>query len=171
MLRNNHQRCSVRKGVLKNFEKFTGKHLCQSLLFNKIEALRSATLLKKRLWHSCFPVNFPKFLRTPFLQNISGRLLLNAVKLDSVKLQKQQYTPIPSKAKQNSKILLFTPWISLYYSTQQYYLSVSTIQTNSRNCMYYTKNLCYTINSRKNCRHRILIKKAIVNCIQQPSEH
>ena len=24
----------------------------------------------------CFPVNFEKFLRTPFLQNISGRLLL-----------------------------------------------------------------------------------------------
>ena len=26
-----------------------------------------ATLLKKRLWHSCFHVNFAKFLRTPFL--------------------------------------------------------------------------------------------------------
>ena len=26
-----------------------------------------ATLLKKSLWHSCFPVNFAKFLRTPFL--------------------------------------------------------------------------------------------------------
>ena len=33
-------------------------------------------LLKKRLWHRCFPVNFVKFLRTPFLQNSSGRLLL-----------------------------------------------------------------------------------------------
>ena len=38
--------------------------------------LRPATLLKKRLWHRCFLVNFVKFLRTPFLQNISGRLLL-----------------------------------------------------------------------------------------------
>ena len=28
-----------------------------------------ATLLKKRPWHSCFPVNFVKFLRTTFLQN------------------------------------------------------------------------------------------------------
>ena len=34
------------------------------------------TLVKKRLWHRCFPVNFVKFLRTPFLQNTSGRLLL-----------------------------------------------------------------------------------------------
>ena len=24
------------------------------------------TLFKKRLWHRCFPVNFVKFLRTPF---------------------------------------------------------------------------------------------------------
>ena len=37
---------------------------------------RWATLLKQRLWHRCFPVNFVKFLRTPFLQNTSGRLLL-----------------------------------------------------------------------------------------------
>ena len=29
--------------------------------------LRPVTLLKKSLWHRCFPVNFVKFLRTPFL--------------------------------------------------------------------------------------------------------
>ena len=29
------------------------------------------------MWHSCFPVNSEKFLRIPFLQNASGRLLLN----------------------------------------------------------------------------------------------
>ena len=32
--------------------------------------------VKKRLWHKHFPVNLVKFLRTPFLQNTSGRLLL-----------------------------------------------------------------------------------------------
>ena len=26
-----------------------------------------ATLLKKRLWHTCFPVNFAKFLRNFYL--------------------------------------------------------------------------------------------------------
>ena len=36
---------------------------------------RPATLLKKKLWHSCFPVNFAKFLRTP-IQNTSERLFL-----------------------------------------------------------------------------------------------
>ena len=39
-------------------------------------SLRPATLLKKRLWHRCFPVNFAKFLRALFLQNTSRRLLL-----------------------------------------------------------------------------------------------
>ena len=62
--------------VLRNSTKFTGKHLCHSLFFNKVAALRPATLLKKRLWNTCFPVNFAKFPRTPFLQNTSGRLLL-----------------------------------------------------------------------------------------------
>ena len=38
--------------------------------------MRSATFLKKRVGHRCFPVNFGKFLRTSFLLNISGRLLL-----------------------------------------------------------------------------------------------
>ena len=75
-VRSSHRRCSVRKGVLGNFAKFIGKHLCQCLFFNIVAGLRHATLLKKRLWQRCFPVNFPKFLRTTFLQNPSGRLLL-----------------------------------------------------------------------------------------------
>ena len=56
-----------KKGVLRNFTKFTGKYMCQTLFFNKVPGLRRATLLKKRLWHRCFPVNFVKFRRTPFL--------------------------------------------------------------------------------------------------------
>ena len=47
--RSSHQRCSIEKGVLRNFTKFTGKRRCQSLLFNKVAGLRLATLLKKRL--------------------------------------------------------------------------------------------------------------------------
>ena len=74
--RSNHQKCSIKKGVIRNFVKFTGKHLCQSIFFNKVAGLRYATLLKKRLWHMCFLVNFAKFLRTPFLQDKTGRLLL-----------------------------------------------------------------------------------------------
>ena len=59
---------SCKKGALKNFAKFAGKHLCQSIFFFKyICRLKPVTLLKKRLWHRCFPVNFAKLLRTtPF---------------------------------------------------------------------------------------------------------
>ena len=70
-----------KKGVLKNFTKLTWKHLCQSFFLNKVGGLRVATLLKKRLWHNCSPANFAKFLRTPFLQNTSGWLLLNSLVL------------------------------------------------------------------------------------------
>ena len=55
-----------KKGALKNLAKLTGKHLRQSLFFNKVAGVRPATFLKKRLWHSCVPVNFVKFLRAPF---------------------------------------------------------------------------------------------------------
>ena len=65
-----------KKGVLRNIAKLTEKHLRQGLFSNKVAGLRPATLLKKRLWYRCFPVNFTKFLSTPFLQNISERLLL-----------------------------------------------------------------------------------------------
>ena len=32
---------------------------------------QACNFIKERLWHRCFPVNFAKFLRTPFLQNTS----------------------------------------------------------------------------------------------------
>ena len=73
----NLERCSIIKGVLRNFAKFTGKHLRQSLFLKKVGGLRPGTLLKRRLLHRCFPVNFAKILRTPFIQNTSGRLLSN----------------------------------------------------------------------------------------------
>ena len=61
-----------KKGVLRNFATFTRKRLCQSLFLNKVAGMRPATLLKERLWHRCFPVNFTKFLKTLFLQNTCG---------------------------------------------------------------------------------------------------
>ena len=67
----NHYRSSrpevfCKNNVLRNFAKFTGKYLCQSLFFIKVTGLRAATLFKKILCHRCFPENFVKFLKTPF---------------------------------------------------------------------------------------------------------
>ena len=55
-----------KKGVLRNFAKFKGKHLCQSLFLNKVAGLR----------HRCFPANFVKFPRTPFFTEYLWWLLL-----------------------------------------------------------------------------------------------
>ena len=38
--------------------------------------MRPATLLKKRFWHRCFPVNFAKFIKTRFLTEHLRWLLL-----------------------------------------------------------------------------------------------
>ena len=55
-LRSSHRSFSVKKGVLRNFVKFTGKHLCQSLFFNKVAA--PATLLKKETLTQVFSSEF-----------------------------------------------------------------------------------------------------------------
>ena len=71
-------KCSLKKVFLKipqNSQE--NKHLCQSLCFSKGAGLRPATLLKKSLWHTCFPVNLVKFLRSPFFIEHPWWLLLN----------------------------------------------------------------------------------------------
>ena len=70
-----------KKGVLRNFAKFTEKHL------------RPATLLKKRLWHRCFPVNFVKFLRTPFFAEHIWWLLPNILSFVREKELLEQMRP------------------------------------------------------------------------------
>ena len=51
--------------VLKNFTIFAGKHLCWSYFLIKLQAWRSAILLK-RLQHRCFLVNIVTFLEHLF---------------------------------------------------------------------------------------------------------
>ena len=41
--RSSHWRCSVRRGILGNFVKFTGKHLGQSLFLIKLQAEATAS--------------------------------------------------------------------------------------------------------------------------------
>ena len=45
------------KGAFRNFAKFTGKHTCEILVFNKVTDLRPVN----------FPVNFAKFVIVPAL--------------------------------------------------------------------------------------------------------
>ena len=57
------------KDVLKICSKFTGQYPCQS-------AISKSNFIEIALRHGYSPVNLLHIFRTPFLKNISGRLLL-----------------------------------------------------------------------------------------------
>ena len=52
---------AVMRSFLENLGNFTGKHLCWSLF-----SILACNFIKQRLQHRCFPVKFPKRLKTPF---------------------------------------------------------------------------------------------------------
>ena len=70
-----------KKGVLRNFTKFTWKYLCWSLFFNKIAGLRPKTLLKRDSNTVVFRWILCSVLRTPFFTEPLWRLLLYKKKL------------------------------------------------------------------------------------------
>ena len=76
-----HSEVFSKKVVVKNFSKFTRKHLCQGLVWNKVTGLRAATLFKERLWHRCSTV---KFLRTIFFIEQFWWLLLTRALIDTI---------------------------------------------------------------------------------------
>ena len=57
LFRSSHRRCSVRKGVLRNFAKFTEEHLCQSLFFNKVRP-KACNFIKKETLSQVFSFAF-----------------------------------------------------------------------------------------------------------------
>ena len=58
----------MRKGGLGNFTKLTGKHLCQSLLFNKVADLRSeaCNFIKKETVAQMFSCAFCEIFKNTF---------------------------------------------------------------------------------------------------------
>ena len=54
-----------RKGVLRNFVKFTGKHLCQSLFFNKV-AGEGCNFIKKETLAQVFSCEFYEISKNTF---------------------------------------------------------------------------------------------------------
>ena len=95
--RSSHWRYSLKEGALRNLAKFTGKHLCLSLFFNKVPGLwqicskfaeehacRSVISMKLlfnfieiTLRDECSLLNLLHIFRTPFNKNTYGGLLLD----------------------------------------------------------------------------------------------
>ena len=76
------QRCSVKK-VFLEFSQNSQENTCARVSFLiKVAGLRPATLLKERLQHRRFPVNFEKFLGTPyFIEHLWWLLLVISLEL------------------------------------------------------------------------------------------
>ena len=65
--RRSRQEVFCENSTFKNFEKFTGK-----VSFNKAAELQLATFRQR-----CFPVNFTKFLGTPFIEHLCVLFMKN----------------------------------------------------------------------------------------------
>ena len=63
--RSSHLELFCKKCVLRNFAKFTGKHLCQSLFFNKIVGL-ACNLIKKETLAQVFSCEFCEVSKNTF---------------------------------------------------------------------------------------------------------
>ena len=109
------------KTVFRNFAKLTGQLVCQSLFFNKVAGLRPKTLLKKRLWHGFFPVNFAKFLRTKILTKHLRWLLPQEA------IMKQLLVKIKVWKVLRSYLISFPYWVNaLYYNHPQLLFCITT---------------------------------------------
>ena len=114
-LRGSRLKVFCEKGVLRNFAKFTGKDLCRSLFFSNVAGPKP------------FPVNFAKFLRTPFIIEHLWWLLLSILNENIRKLE------ICLKWFNRALILLYT---DSYERTQ---LCDSLFKESTQRCWFQTR--------------------------------
>ena len=72
-----HKKCSVKKGVLKNFAEFSGQHLCQSLFFHNVSG--SSTFLQKETLAKVFSWEFFEIFKNTFFTKHFRWVLLKLV--------------------------------------------------------------------------------------------
>ena len=66
LCRNSYQRCSLRKGVLRNFAKFTEKRLCQSRFFIKLLHAEAYNFIEKETLVQVFSCEFCEISKNAF---------------------------------------------------------------------------------------------------------
>ena len=116
------------------------KPVPESVFWLKLQ--RPATLLKKSLWHRCFPVTlakwhrcFPvtlaKFLRTSFLQNTSGRLLLyNSIRFNRWFVTLEEYNLLQIRWELFNYLFSGGGWASFFHILNSNIFQ-STVSENS----------------------------------------
>ena len=97
-----HPELLYKKGVLKNFAKFTLVTLVTQSFFERSCRILPEILLKETLWYRCFPVNFEKFKNTFFIEhNVTkmsqrGKVIISILKI---------YLSLQNWLKTDSKIM------------------------------------------------------------------
>ena len=120
LCRTSHPRCSIRKGVLRNFAKFTGKRLCHSLYFNKVAGLRP---------EGC---EFAKFLRTLFYRtNLGDCVCLCSVTHKKKKTKQDTTYPALSNIffayQSHAKLILLYSNTIFFFKKNHFYVSTSLL--------------------------------------------
>ena len=114
--------------VIKTYSFVSPEAATRGVLYEKVfleisrSCLRPATLLKKRLWHKCFPVNFVKFLRRSFLQSTSGGVVLLAFLTSFGNLAWKVVNDYSITTNRKTKVRL-----NIQYNSKLYYYSILLI--------------------------------------------
>ena len=126
--RSSHQRCFIKKGVLKNFAKFKGKHLYQSLFFNKVAGL-SCSFCE---FCEIFKNTFFSSSRTQFFLVISVRCMRDVFLLSATFFYKSQlfsrnHNFFPQTTTFFYKVQLFFPqYCDFFLQTTIFFYNIAT---------------------------------------------
>ena len=126
-------------------------------------SIRLATLLKKRLCHRCFSVNFVKFLRTSFLQNTSRWLLLQCAK---IRFWDQFFKKTNLLGKAQKPLLFCSP----FFWKKKYWLQFLTSSLNWCQLVNWLYILCKVIRKKKSAVNKwvtLMIGKIIRKSIKK----
>ena len=140
--RSSHQRGSVKK-VFLEISQNSQENTCARVSFLiKLQNKPVTLLKKKRLWHRNFLMNFVKFLRTPFLQNTSARLLLNVFRSEE---KVKTSIEIFLRKTQHSVEGLFQScscqfWLTIFSNNRWTHINWFSSQLQSWNCYEITIN-------------------------------
>ena len=107
--KSSHPEVLFKKGVLKNFAKFTGKNLCQSLFQNKMADWRPSNLLKKRFQRTFVSLEVLRIFKEHVYCRVPpGRCFCQSI---FIKITDQKFTGnllIPTATRNgHDKLLLF----------------------------------------------------------------
>ena len=117
--RSSHRSCSLREGVLRNFAKFTRKHLCQGLFFNKVAGLEACNFIKKETVTQVFSCGFCEISKNTFFTETLWWLLLKRYigkKIDNIDCPTERAYLLDSNlSKINQKKWILLASISIFF--------------------------------------------------------